>query len=94
LIFCFLAEGKPVFSFQCSLRYYSYTQEIPSRFKKDIVRAAKHDETDRIALEGMQRVITNINMEHMITRQDMETIFREIGGETKMIPADRFMKII
>jgi hypothetical protein len=94
MIVRFLEACKPVFSFQCSLRYYSYTQEIPSRFKKDIVRAAKQDETDRIALEGMQRVITNINMEHRITPQDMETIFLEIGGETRMISADRFMKII
>ena len=73
---------------------YSYTQEIPSRFKKDIVSAAKQDQSDRVALEGMQRVIANINMEHMISRQDMETIFREVGDEAAMIPADRLMKII
>ena len=74
--------------------FFSYAQEIPSRFKKDIVRAAKQDNTDRVALEGMQQVIANINMQHRISRSDMETIFREIGGEAGAIPAERFMSII
>jgi hypothetical protein len=77
-----------------SFNFFSYAQEIPSRFKKDIVRAAKQDKTDRVALEGMQRVIANINMQHRISRSDMETIFRENGGETGAIPAERFMNII
>ena len=72
----------------------SYAQEIPTRFKKDIVRAARPDECDKIALEGMQKVIANINMEHRISRADMETIFQEIGGESKAIPADRLMNIL
>ncbi len=50
--------------------------------------------SDRIALEGMQRVIANINMEHMVSRSEMETIFREIGGEAGAIPADRLLNLI
>ena len=72
----------------------SYAQEVPSRFKKDIVRAALHRDSDRIAQEDMQRVLGNINMQHRISPQEMEIIFREIGGESKMIPADHMMKII
>jgi hypothetical protein len=64
------------------------------RFKKDIIRAAKQVESDRVALEGMNRVLANINMQHKITIQEMETIFREVGGESGLIPADRMMKII
>lgn len=67
---------------------------MPSRFKKDLLRAAMTGESDRVALDGMQRVLTNINMQHRVTRSEMETIFREVGGNTDAIPVDRFMKII
>jgi hypothetical protein len=59
------------------------------------LKAAKADKNaDIVALDGMQRVISNINMEHKVSRADMETIFREIGGANDMIPADRLMKMI
>jgi hypothetical protein len=79
----------------CS-KIFSYTQTIPSRFKKDIVRAANQDnKTDtRVGLEGIQQVMANINMEHRISRSEMETIFCEIGGEMGAIPAERFMNLI
>jgi hypothetical protein len=77
---------------------YSYTQEIPSRFKKDILsaakKAAKKDETDRVALEGMQRVLANINMQDKISAQEMDMIFHEMGGECRMIPTDSLMRIL
>jgi hypothetical protein len=74
---------------------FSCAQTIPSRFKKDIVRAAKQDETDtRVRLEGTQQVMANINMEHRISRSEMETIFCEIGGEKSAIPAERYMNLI
>jgi hypothetical protein len=77
---------------------YSYTQEMPSRFKKDILsaakKAAKKDETDRVALEGMQRVLANINIQDKISAQEMDMIFHEMGGECRMIPTDRLMMIL
>ena len=76
------------------ISFYSYAQELPSRFKKEIAKAAKLGESDGIGLEGMERVIANIDMAHKITRQDMETIFLEVGGESRMISTDSFMKII
>ena len=71
----------------------SYTQECPSRFKKEIVRAAKKDDTNTIAVDGMQRVISNINMEHKVSKEDMELIFHEVGERNGTISADRFMKM-
>jgi hypothetical protein len=74
---------------------FSCAQTIPSRFKKDIVRAAKQDETDaRVGLEGMQQVMANINMEHRMSRSKIQTMFCEIGGEKGAIPAERCMNLM
>ena len=77
-----------VSSFLCS-----FTREIPSRFTKEIVRAAK-SKNDRIALDGMQQVLININMQHKVSEREMETSFREMGGTSYQIPADRMMKLL
>ena len=85
--------------YDCPICVFSYTQEFPLRFKKEIVKAAKkhdsHIPDDKIPLDGLQRVISNIDMEHKVSRADMETIFLEIGEENgKMITTDRFMNIL
>jgi hypothetical protein len=76
--------------------YFSYTQTIPSRFKKDIVSTANQEnKTDTgVGLEGMQQVVANINMEHRMSRSERETIFCEIGGEEGANPAERYMNLI
>jgi Ca2+-binding EF-hand superfamily protein len=63
---------------------------LPSRFRKDLLRAAKQDKNGKIALNDMQKVIANISMEHRITEQEMETIFQEMG-ESGKIAADRLL---
>jgi hypothetical protein len=73
--------------------YESYTQELPTRFKKDIVRAAKVDETEFVAFEGLERVISNIGASSSVSRDDVETIFLELG-ENGYIPAESMMKIL
>jgi len=72
---------------------YSYTQEIPSRFKKDIVRAAADESNDRIALDGMQRVLTNIGAENCLTSSEMKILFEELGNGTHM-PVQNMSRII
>jgi Ca2+-binding EF-hand superfamily protein len=66
---------------------------LPSRFRKDLLRAAKQDEDGRIAINDMQKVIANISMEHRITEQEMETIFEEMG-ESGKIAADRLIQLM
>jgi hypothetical protein len=66
---------------------------LPSRFKKDILRAAKQDESGKIPVDGMQKVISNISMEHKISSQEIETIFAEEGEEGKILAA-HMMKLI
>lgn len=52
------------------------------------------EDSERVALDGLQKVLSNINMGHKVTRTEMETIFKEVGGSTEAIPVDRLMKII
>ncbi len=74
----------------------SYSREIPSRFKKDIIRAAKqdHNDAEHIVLEGLQQLIANIKMEHKVSQSDIQTIFYEIGDSSGKIPAERMMNMI
>eukprot|EP00980_Cylindrotheca_fusiformis_P003300 scaffold743_cov117-Cylindrotheca_fusiformis.AAC.19 len=70
-----------------------YRMCLPSRFKKEIVRAADENNSGKVAVNGLQQVISNIRMEHRITEEEMQTIFDEMG-ESGKITADRLMKII
>lgn len=85
----------PIFTTNSNLilHLFSYRMCLPSRFKKDIVRAANQDNNGKIAVNGMQQVIQNISMQHRISEQEMETIFNEMG-ESGKITADRLMMII
>lgn len=72
--------------------HYSYTQELPTRFKKDIARAAVvHD--DFVGVDGVERVLANIGAEKRLTKKDLELIFTEVG-EGGEIHANRFMQMI
>jgi hypothetical protein len=79
-----------------SYRQKHYTQELPTRFKKDVVKAAaiKLDDTEQIALEGLQKVIFNIGAHHQVSRQDVELIFREISCDEGYIPAEQMLKML
>ena len=57
----------------------SYSQEIPSRFKKEIVSVAKERNEEIILIEGLQRVLHNIGASHKISDSEMELIFNEFG---------------
>ena len=71
----------------------SYAQCIPTRFKKDIIRAAKEAETEHIALEGLQKVIANIGASSKVSRHDMELIFFE-NGVSGRISTEQMLKIL
>ena len=75
----FAYDGWEPYSSIACFSFTSYTQCIPSRFKKDIVRAAKDDDSEHIAIDGLQRVLANIGASQKVSRNDMEIIFSEIG---------------
>jgi hypothetical protein len=52
------------------------------------VKAATLEQSDRIALEGKQRVLANIGASHIMTNTEMQLIFEELGngiGKTPII---------
>jgi len=73
-------------------RVANYTQEVPSRFKKDIVQAAK-DQNDAIAIDALQRVLKNIGAPNSLSPSELRTIFDELG-EAGYIRADRMVQIL
>jgi hypothetical protein len=69
--------------------------ETTMRFKKDIMRAAQtRDQSDRIALDGMKKVMTNIGAENRLSADEWKVIFQELGNETGEIPMQRMVQII
>jgi hypothetical protein len=79
------------FSFQ--LIYYSYTREIPSRFKKDIVKAATPANSDYIVPGSLSRVLMNIGAENRLTSRELKVIFEELGNG-KQISTNTMMQIL
>jgi len=77
-------HGACFFFFICS-----YTQEIPSRFKKEIVHAAGNG---LVEVDGLQRVIDNIGASQAISHQEIIAIFAELG-ENGQIPAHKMMEL-
>lgn len=65
------------------------------RFKKEIMRAATtKDHSDRVSLDAMKRVMTNIGAENRISSDEWKVIFKELGNETGDIPMQRMVQII
>mmetsp|Transcript_2090 Transcript_2090/g.4545 ORF Transcript_2090/g.4545 Transcript_2090/m.4545 type:complete len:116 (+) Transcript_2090:253-600(+) len=73
-------------------RLANYTQELPTRFKKELTKAAVvHD--DFVGIDGVERVLMNIGAQQRLSHEDLNLIFSEMGqgGE---IPASLFIKLI
>ena len=73
----------------------SYTQELPTRFRKDVFRAAVQEpEDDHIVLAGMTRVLANIGASDRLSSSEINTIFQELGNEMGEIPVQRMAQIL
>jgi hypothetical protein len=87
-------------------RQQNYDREIPSRFKKEILKAATttpaasaftvsntNTNDEVVAMDSLQRVLTNIGAENRLTRHEIQCIFEELGNG-KEIPAQNMIKFI
>lgn len=76
-------------------RLENYTQELPGRFKKEVIKAATQSQEcpDRVALDSFSRVLMNIGAENRLTRHEIKAIFEELG-DGKEIPADNLTKLL
>lgn len=69
---------------------------MPSRFKKDIVRAATKGTTfaDLVAIEGLQRVLVNIGAAQRVPQNEVQAIFDELGDGNGKIHAKTIFQIL
>jgi len=76
-------------------RKTNYAQELPSRCKKDIIKAADVDCTGQLRLEQLEMILSNIGASASISRNEIKTIFSEAGESgTNTIQADQMMKLL
>jgi hypothetical protein len=80
-------------------RSTNYAQEIPTRFSKDIVKAATSTSSRQLSIsatsskkalvlpvvsaEGIESVLKNIGQGHRMSRTEIEFILREVGGASR-----------
>jgi hypothetical protein len=73
---------------------YSYTQTVPSRFRKEVLAVATDAaHPDAVALEGVQRVLFNIGAANRLSKDEIQSIFQEVGNGHN-IPAQSFMRML
>lgn len=90
-----VSSDFPIVTFSCC----SYTQCIPSRFKKDIVCAAAATtpaglESSSIAFDDLHRVLHNIGADNRMADEELKAIIQEMGDANGQIPAKRFYQIL
>jgi hypothetical protein len=83
---------------------YSYQQELPTRFKKDIIQEAcrtsgnqlssVNNNNDRIAQEGIQQVLVNIGASERVSSHDIQLIFEELGDNKGEIYSQKLMQLL
>ncbi|KAL7574051.1 hypothetical protein ACA910_015629 [Epithemia clementina (nom. ined.)] len=85
-------------------RQVHYTQELPMRFKKEIVAAACQCTAKNagattaeraVHLDGLYQVLCNIGMmQDRLSMQDLQLIFEKEGSQEGAIPVDRLYQIL
>ena len=74
----------------------SYTQEIPTRFKKDICSAAASNTNNEAVVNvvGLQHVLQNIGAAHVLSFHEIHSIFMEMGNERGEIPTTQMVQLL
>jgi len=61
-------------------RVAHYKQEMPSRCRKDVIKAAAKGRDGVITIDGIEKMLVNICAEDKVSRKDVKIILSEIGG--------------
>jgi hypothetical protein len=76
----------------------SYQQTIPSRFVKDIVKAADENGDGFLERDEAERFLANIGAGDKLTSADLTEIMTEVfggdGGDVDKIPIDRVQEAL
>jgi hypothetical protein len=83
--------------------YNSYTQELPRRFRQDIIKAAtssrQYNAHATISADGIENVLQNIGAGNKMSRSEIDEILGEIGkcplhSKTTVISANQLLQLI
>ena len=75
--------------------YSSYSQELPSRCKKEIINAIHVNNDDHVDEDGLVRILQNIGAGGSILRSDLHNIFKELGdAQNHTISVSDLFKIL
>ena len=82
----------------------SYSQELPRRFRKDIVKAASKSSAPSsglVSAEGIESILRNIGAGDQMSRLEIESMLREVSNERSgvaqnecVISADQLLKLL
>ncbi|KAL3803889.1 hypothetical protein HJC23_004051 [Cyclotella cryptica] len=81
-----------------------YSQELPRRFRKDIVKAASQSSepsSGLVSAEGIECILRNIGAGDQMSRSEIESMLREVNNDTSgdaqnrcAISADQLLNLI
>ncbi len=77
--------------------FFSFSEELPSRCKKEILSAADYRHDGQITFEGLYQIICNIGATDKITKKEIGNIFEELGDDSsaeQTIAVKEMLKII
>ena len=74
---------------------YSYTQELPSRCKKELLKAADSDKDGFINMEELEKLLKNIG-EDRLSRKEIEIIISEVSDSSSKskIRVDHMLQLL
>mmetsp|Transcript_1305 Transcript_1305/g.2008 ORF Transcript_1305/g.2008 Transcript_1305/m.2008 type:complete len:124 (+) Transcript_1305:97-468(+) len=78
-------------------RMKNYSEELPSRCKKEIIDAADFQRDGHITIDGILTIVTNIGAGKKVLREDIERIMSELGEkshENRTIDAETMLQIL
>ena len=76
-------------------RVENYSQELPSRCKKEIINAIHVNNDDHVDEDGLVRILQNIGAGGSILKSDLHNIFKELGdAQNHTISVSDLFKIL
>lgn len=78
-------------------RLENYSEELPSRCKKEIISAADFHQDGRITFEGLYHIVYNIGAADRVSKTEIGSIFDELGDHSsteQTIAIEDMLKII
>lgn len=66
----------------------SFPQELPSRVWKEILVSADEDKSGYIDIEEVEHALENIGASDKVTREEIESLMKELGAEDNRIHVD------